>query len=217
MIIKNGKINWLYIFIVVIFSVVIGGMVLFLQQNLSKELASSEMPIIQKPISKPTPKPVPLPTEINQNFLTQVNECFIPVAKIYGYTLRITSGFRSMDEQTAIYASGRTSNGHIVSWSEPGKSLHNYGFAVDVVDRWRGYYINWARLGEIGVYCGLEQVDDPHFEHRRGLTTNQFVAGIRPMPLTLPCAIMDERAKAKQLLTPQDLKDCGVPDFSNSG
>lgn len=160
-------------------------------------------------------QPVPMPIALDPNFLTQVEDCFIPTAFIYGYTLRITAGFRSLSEQALIYDSGRVVDGHIVTWAEPGRSLHNYGFAVDVVDRWRGYDIDFDKLAKIGIYCGLEQVDPPHFEHRAGLTTDQFVAGMRPPTLTLPCAIMDERAKANQSFTLQDLKNnnCGVPKF----
>ena len=168
----------------------------------------------QKSIAKAeAPKPAPIPTALDPNFLTQVNECFIPTAAVYGYDLRITSGFRSLSEQAAIYDSGRTVDGHIVTWAEPGKSLHNYGFAVDVVDRLRGYNIDFDKLAKIGAYCGLEQVDPPHFEHRAGLTTADFEAGKRPPPLTLPCSVMDERVKANQPLTIKDLQSCGVPKF----
>ncbi len=205
MIIK-GKINWSYILIFIIFAVVASGVILFLNRlYLSKELAALELLIIQKP--------VPMPTEIDQNFLTQVNECFIPAATVYGYTLRIVSGFRTMEEQESIFEQGRTENGHIVSWAPVGKSIHNYGFAVDVVDRWRGYNIDWKKLAKIGAFCGLNQVDDPHFEYRGGLVTAHFKAGFRPSPLALPCALMDERAKANQPLTLKDLKDCGAPNF----
>lgn len=158
-------------------------------------------------------KPVPIPTALDPNFLRQANECFIPTAAVYGYDLRITSGFRSLAEQAAIYDSGRTVDGHIVTWAEPGKSLHNYGFAVDVVDRLRGYDVDFDKLAKIGAYCGLEQVDPPHFEHRAGLTTDDFAAGKRPPPLTLPCAIMDQKYKASQSLTLQDLRNCGAPKF----
>jgi len=196
----------LYILIVVIFTVAIGGTISFLQHRWPlKELAALEPPIIQKLVL--------LPTEIDLNFLTQVNECFIPTAATYGYALRITSGFRPITEQDQLYNQGRTENGHIVTWAEPGKSIHNYGLAVDVVDRWRGYDINWKRIAKIGAFCGLEQVDDPHFEYRGSLTTAQFEAGSRPPPLVLPCALMDERAKANQRLTQKDLKECGAPNF----
>lgn len=158
-----------------------------------KELAQEPV-LVQKPII--------YPTEINQNFLNQVNKCFIPIAAVYGYTLRITDAFRSLTEQDKIFNQGRTEDGSIVSWAPPGKSIHNYGYAVDVVDRWHGYNINWVKLAKIGEYCGLTQVDDPHFEYRGGLTTAQFEAGMTPPPLTLPCALMESNKK----LTKSDLK-----------
>ena len=177
---------------------VIGAGIYFISQK--KELA-------QEPVT--IQKPVVFPTEINQNFLDQVNKCFIPTATVYGYTLRITSGFRSLSEQEQLYNQGRTIDGHIVSWAEAGKSMHNYGYAVDVVDRWRGYNIDRKKLAEIGDFCGLTQVDDAHFEYRGGLTTAQFEAGILPPPISLPCPIMVEKAKLNQPLTFADLKSCG--------
>jgi hypothetical protein len=161
----------------------------------------------------------PLPTGMNQNFLDQVNECFIPTAAVYGYTLRITSGFRSMSEQAQIYDDGRDGTGTIVSEAPPGHSLHNYGYAVDIVDRWNGYNIDWTKLIAIGNYCHLENGgtgDLPHFEYRGELTTDDFAAGKRPPPLTLPCPIMATRADENQPLTLADLQSCGAPDF-NSG
>jgi hypothetical protein len=215
MLIEEGKTNWLYILIIAFFVLAVIAMNIFFQSKLSKDLVVLEKVAIQMPTPAPVPKPVPMPTEINQGFLTQVNECFIPTAAVYGYALRVTSGFRSLSEQDAIYDSGRTEDGHIVSWAEAGKSMHNYGYAVDVVDRWRGYYANWKRLARIGEFCGLAQVDDPHFEYRGGLTTEQFNAGIRPVSLALPCGIMSERAKASQILTLSDLQNCGAPNFWN--
>ena len=61
---------------------------------------------------------------------------------------------------------------------------------------------------KIGAYCGLEQVDDPHFEHRAGLTVGDFAVGKRPPDLELPCAIMDQKFKLGQPLTLDDLKSC---------
>ncbi len=137
----------------------------------------------------------PMPTVIDPNFTTQVNDCFIPTAAANGYSLRIVSGFRSLAEQQQIYDQGRLENGAVVSESPPGHSLHNYGFAVDVADKWKGYNINWSELIAIGTYCGLDNGgvgDYPHFEYRGGFTTDQFMAGMRPKPLTLPCPIMAE-------------------------
>ena len=55
--------------------------------------------------------------------------------------------------------------------------------------------------------------DWPHFEHRGGLTIEDFESGLRPATLILPCLAMEDRAAAGQPLTGQDLKDCGAPEF----
>ncbi|MBU6427243.1 M15 family metallopeptidase [Patescibacteria group bacterium] len=153
---------------------------------------------------------------MNPNFMRQVNDCFLPTAKAVGYDLRITAGFRSFAEQKAIYDQGRTENGDIVSEAPPGHSLHNYGYAVDVADETAGYKLDWQKLVKIGAYCGLESGgvgDLPHFEYRGGLTTDQFLAGMRPPPLELPCKIMADKAKSGRPLTLADLKNCGAPQF----
>lgn len=158
----------------------------------------------------------PMPTGINANFEQQVNECLIPLASVYGYNLRISSGFRSVEEQEAIYEQGRTVNGHIVTEAPGGKSIHNYGFAVDLVDRWKGYDIDWNRIEKMANYCGLQsggEGDVAHFEHRNGLTTDQFRQGMRPPELALPCEIMHTRALAEEKLTLKDLQNCGAPKF----
>jgi len=202
---RKENTNWKYVFVVTLLAVAAGGVFSVQYAGLAKELSAASV------ITLPTT--FPLLTSLNNNFLKQINDCFIPTAAVYGYTLRITSGYRSMEEQQAIYDSGREVNGHIVTWAEPGRSLHNYGYAVDMVDRWRGFDIDWQKLAKIGAYCGLEQVDDDHFEHRSGLTTDDFAAGKRPPLLKLPCKLMAERADANQPLTFADLKQCGAPIF----
>jgi hypothetical protein len=158
----------------------------------------------------------PLPTAENLNFLTQVNNCFLPVATAEGYDLRITAAFRSFAEQAQIYQEGRTTDGEVISEAPPGHSLHNYGYAIDVADRTAGYNLNWTKLVKIAAYCSLESGgvgDLPHFEYRGGLTTDQFAAGLRPPPLTLPCAIMDNRTATSAPLTLTQLQACGSPKF----
>jgi hypothetical protein len=87
---------------------------------------------------------------------------------------------------------------------------------VDIVDRFKGYNIDWPQLIAIGAYCGLGNGgvgDYPHFEYRGGLVTDQFAAGMRPVPLMLPCPIMATRAASATPLTLQDLQACGAPKF----
>jgi peptidoglycan L-alanyl-D-glutamate endopeptidase CwlK len=45
--------------------------------------------------------------------------------------VRITQGLRTIDEQNALYAKGRTTAGPIVTNAKGGSSYHNYGLAVD--------------------------------------------------------------------------------------
>lgn len=55
----------------------------------------------------------------------------IAAAKNDGYTLIVTQGFRSIAEQNALYAQGRTKPGKIVTNARGGQSNHNHGEAVD--------------------------------------------------------------------------------------
>lgn len=45
--------------------------------------------------------------------------------------IRIVQGLRTIEEQNAIYAQGRTTPGKIVTNAKGGKSYHNYGLAID--------------------------------------------------------------------------------------
>lgn len=45
--------------------------------------------------------------------------------------VRIVQGLRTIDEQNALYAQGRTKPGNIVTKARGGSSYHNYGLAID--------------------------------------------------------------------------------------
>lgn len=45
--------------------------------------------------------------------------------------IRIVQGLRTIDEQNALYAKGRTADGKIVTNAKGGSSYHNYGLAID--------------------------------------------------------------------------------------
>ncbi|MCM3736461.1 M15 family metallopeptidase [Bacillus cytotoxicus] len=49
-----------------------------------------------------------------------------------GIYICVAQGFRSFDEQDALYAQGRTKPGSIVTNARGGQSNHNYGVAVDL-------------------------------------------------------------------------------------
>ena len=103
---------------------------------------------------------------------------FLEECEKAGHRLRVTHGYRTMDEQAALYAQGRTKPGAIVTHAKPGSSAHNYAAAIDVVfltkdgkADWNG---PWKAIGAIGEKLGLVWggnfktiVDRPHFEWAR--------------------------------------------------
>lgn len=60
--------------------------------------------------------------------------------------IRIAQGYRSIEEQNEIFAQGRTKPGKIVSKAPGGKSLHNFGLAIDVCLLIGGKEVVWADL-----------------------------------------------------------------------
>jgi len=45
--------------------------------------------------------------------------------------IRVVQGLRTIEEQDALYAQGRTKPGNIVTKAKGGSSFHNYGLAID--------------------------------------------------------------------------------------
>lgn len=91
-----------------------------------------------------------------------------------GITLRITQGLRTIAEQNALYAQGRTTKGSIVTNAKGGQSYHNFGMAIDVVPMVAGkpdWNYNYKLLQPIAARFGIEWggnfksiVDKPHFQ-----------------------------------------------------
>ena len=46
--------------------------------------------------------------------------------------IRVVQGLRTIEEQDALYAQGRTIPGSIVTKAKGGSSYHNYGLAIDI-------------------------------------------------------------------------------------
>lgn len=89
-------------------------------------------------------------------------------------TLRITQGLRTIEEQNALYAQGRTKPGKVVTNAKGGSSYHNYGLAIDVVELVNGqpnWHFDYVQLkpfaDKLGIVWGgtfRSIVDKPHFE-----------------------------------------------------
>lgn len=110
-----------------------------------------------------------------------INEC-----KNLGYQITITQTLRTIEEQDALYAQGRTKPGNIVTKAKGGYSLHNFGIAFDICPIINGKAA-WddtalfKKIGEVGVSLGLEWggtwanfPDLPHFQYLAGHSLANF-------------------------------------------
>lgn len=116
--------------------------------------------------------------------------------------IRIVQGLRTIDEQNALYAQGRTKPGNIVTNAKGGQSYHNYGLAIDfailydkdnngsfetlswdlVKDFDRDGEADWMEVVEVfesrgwswgGRWKSIK--DNPHFEKSFGYSTPKLL------------------------------------------
>ena len=117
-------------------------------------------------------------------------EDFLALCKHDGIDLLVTSTYRDMESQNALYAQGRTTPGNIVTNAKAGDSFHNWRCAVDVVPLvngkpdWDGSHPVWKQIGELGKQAGLEWAGEwksfkelAHFQYTGGLTLAQLKSG----------------------------------------
>jgi len=129
------------------------------------------------------------------------NEVALIVSDIIskGINIRITQGLRTIAEQDALYAQGRTKPGKIVTNAKGGSSMHNFALAVDFVllrpDKVISWDMNedidkdgkkdWMEVVEVFKKYGWEWGGDfksikdyPHFQK----TFGKKLADLRIMP-----------------------------------
>jgi peptidoglycan L-alanyl-D-glutamate endopeptidase CwlK len=105
-----------------------------------------------------------------------------------GINIEVVQGLRTIAEQDALFAQGRTKPGLVVTRARGGQSNHNYGLAVDVVPftggkpQWDAPNSVWVAIGAEGGKQGLEWggswkkfIDKPHLQ-LGGLTIKQCLA-----------------------------------------
>lgn len=95
--------------------------------------------------------------------------------------VRVVQGLRTVEEQDALFAQGRTAPGHIVTNAPGGHSWHNFGLAVDLAPDdlskpgfqidWNASHPQWALMEDVGRSVGFTAgadfkrlVDAPHFQ-----------------------------------------------------
>lgn len=113
-------------------------------------------------------------------------EALIAECKKEGFDIVISRGFRSTEEQDALYELGRSKPGNVVTNAKGGQSFHNYGVAFDIRpvvsdEKKEGFY---RRAGPLGEKLGLDWggrwesfVDLPHYEYTVGYTIDEFKNG----------------------------------------
>lgn len=119
---------------------------------------------------------------IKQRAIDFVND----VKKRLGIDLHVVQALRTIEEQNALYAKGRTAQGSIVTNAKGGDSYHNYGLAFDVAPFVNGkldYNIKWEPVAAIGKEHGFKWggdfksiKDKPHFEDGFGKSVHQLYA-----------------------------------------
>ncbi len=103
----------------------------------------------------------------------------------------VTSTYRDMESQAALYAIGRSRPGKIVTKARPGQSYHNFRVALDVVPLRYGKPVwdtkdpVWIKVGNIGKLCGFDWAGDwtsfkeyAHFQYTGGLSLAELQKGM---------------------------------------
>ena len=122
--------------------------------------------------------------ELQEKAQRLIAEC-----KKQGLMVKLGECFRSVAEQDALYAKGRTTSGSIVTYAKGSSysSMHQWGIAFDIIrnDGKGAYYDSdgwFSKVGKIGKALGLEwggdwssPVDKPHFQLKQwGSTPNKL-------------------------------------------
>jgi len=101
----------------------------------------------------------------------------IESAAAIGIAIKVISGTRTYQEQSALYEQGRTKPGRVVTNARGGYSNHNFGVAFDIGVFEGGRYLDespaYKAVGALGMKLGLEWggnwktiQDEPHFQLR---------------------------------------------------
>ena len=125
--------------------------------------------------------------------------------------------WRSMERQAYLFAQGRSTLGKIVTWVQPGLSLHQYGVAFDAVFKanegdvlvpsWEHDYADahgdeYARLAPIMKAQGLEWLGDKnveraHFQKSYGLTVAEMQSITKARGILGLWEVFDSKGGAK--------------------
>ncbi|MEK3792049.1 M15 family metallopeptidase [Paenibacillus sp. FSL R7-0204] len=149
-----------------------------------------------------------------------------------GVPIIVTQGLRTIAEQDALYAQGRTRPGRIVTNARGGHSYHNYGLAIDFAlllpngssvswdmtrDGDQDGVADWQEVIQEAKALGFESGGDwtsfkdyPHLQMTFGLRLADLLAGRQPTGVQMDAAyarIDKLQGEAEQPMTAQEKKD----------
>lgn len=145
-----------------------------------------------------------------------------------GIPIVITQGLRTIAEQDALYAQGRSKPGKVVTNARGGYSYHNFGVAVDYVllmpdgksvswdtvrDGNGDKRSDWLQVAEIGKGLGFTWGGDwasfpdyPHLQMDFGLSTVQYRSGQRPTQAKINAVMAKLQNKEDKPMTSEEKK-----------
>jgi peptidoglycan L-alanyl-D-glutamate endopeptidase CwlK len=116
-------------------------------------------------------------SNLDPDFIPKVQALKLELLKQTGYNWLVVQGRRTIAEQNALYAKGRTAGGSVVTNAKGGSSPHNFGLAVDMVPiingalGWNYHDRGFQQAADIAKDMGLmpgyyfHSIHDPdHFE-----------------------------------------------------
>ncbi|PYE48744.1 M15 family metallopeptidase [Paenibacillus barcinonensis] len=145
--------------------------------------------------------PEPMPITGLHPVVAENEGVLVRMAARRGIHVVITHGYRSVEEQDALFAQGRSTSGNIVTNARGGESYHNYGLAIDFALKTPEGDIVWdmerddngngkadwmevvALAKEMGFTWGGDWTDFPDYPHLQmdfGLSIRDLKRGKRP-------------------------------------
>jgi len=116
--------------------------------------------------------------ELLAPFFAQKLRAAIAECQAEGYPIELFEGYRSVERQEYLYASGRTRDGKIVTHARAGESDHNIGIAADCVFKINGSWTwegDFDRVEQVMLKHGLKSLkfERCHFFWPKGISTRR--------------------------------------------
>lgn len=158
-------------------------------------------PLSSSPLSELDPRSRGNIEKLHPKFQPLATAFMVKVRKELG-DFRVTSGFRSYEEQNILYSQGRTRGGKIVTDARGGSSTHNFGLAIDITlfgangqPIWESPLYAKAGLMAEGMGMKLDWAGGGDGENFNDIPHIEYWGATDSLPL-----FRDRKAKGKEIL-----------------